>query len=99
MDQHDIHIPISTSKDEFVDYLVDFDEDDVVNNDNEPPHPELNDNNEPLRPPVVAERPRVQHLQIGRPWVAVDESNIIHGARTRGRRPDYEAMAAGEEEL
>ena len=99
LDQRDIHIPISTSKDEFVDYLVDFDEDDVVNNDNEPPHPELNDNNEPLRPPVVAERPRVQHLQIGRPWVAVDESNIIHGARTRGRRPDYEAMAAGEEEL
>ena len=74
----------------FLDYLDDFEEDDraqIVEN------VEHLIQNEDVEQPAVGQRdiPRIDQR-----WVRVDESNIIHGARTRGNRPDYRTLAAGD---
>ena len=69
----------------FLDYLEDFEEDDGI------VHVEPQRIDENVEPPAQNEQP----VQIDQRWVTVDASNILPN-RTRGHRPNYAEMEAGD---
>ena len=81
---------------QFLDYLEDFEDDD----NRQPITIEPGNQVEQIQPDEAVQQPAIHQPnvhQIDQRWVAVDQSNIIEGSRTRGNRPDYRGLLAGND--
>ena len=95
------------ASEQFLDYLDDFEEDDRVRNVEvqnveddgiqNVEHPVNVNDNEIVEHNAQALHPDRPMQRIDQHWVTVDESNIIQGSRTRGHRPNYQYLAAGDD--
>ena len=89
-------VQIERTPGQFLDYLEDFEEDD----NRQPINIEPGNQVEQIQPDEAIHQPAIHRPnvpQIDQRWVAVDQSNIIEGSRTRGIRTDYHGLLSGND--